>query len=224
MNNLLFIHIPKNLGSTIEFLIYKNSKYIDPSKVPRIIRNFFIFNKSLLNEKLHLFRLVNSIYKDSFSLNNKSDNTFNRHSNIIFYKKNLENFDSYTSFCIVRNPYSRIISLFKFSFLKKNQNKKNFIKFINDLEKGIIQKKTTYFNSQKSYIIDTNEKIIVNKIFKMEDTKEIVKFLNINGLDVKKLPKLNNSDSDFKINLDKKLKSKIFNIYKEDFISFGYKK
>ena len=79
--------------------------------------------------------------------------------------------------------------------------------------------------SQTSFIYDKNNKLMVDKIFKFENYKEIEKFLlenykNENSkIILKNFKSIKNED---RINLSVEQKARIYYLYKEDFINFNY--
>ena len=140
MKKLLFIHIPKNAGSSIRCLLENNKKFIDknnffknPELLPTVVLYFLLIN-SFFNNKLKIIEKINSFYDGKF-INN---HTLFHHNTILYYKKYLKNFNDYEPFCIVRHPYNRILSLFYFTHPKSIANNKVFNIFLHNL--NIIQK------------------------------------------------------------------------------------
>lgn len=221
MKKLLFIHIPKNAGSSIRCLlenneqfIYKNNFFKNPELLPTIILYFLLIHP-YLNNKLKIIEKINSLYDCEF-INN---HTLFHHKTILYYKKYLKNFDDYDFFCVVRHPYDRILSLFYFTHPKSIATKKVFDIFLNNLNK--IQKQTTFFNSQSYYLKDENNNIMLKNIFKFEKLDKLKNFLEKNNY-IYDLPNINKTKNEKKIMLNEIQKKKIYKIYKEDFENFGY--
>lgn len=162
-----------------------------------------------------------------------------QHLNISEIKK-LKNVDDYFSFCVVRNPFDRIISEFK--FLKSNTPnkftkyfKKSFDKFVNEIviayNEGKVNKfgfnkyeynEEDHFKTQLSYI-KNNNKIDVNKILRFEnlnrDWKEISNRFNLST----NLPKVNKSyHKNYRRYYNKQNRKIIEKYYKEDLDYFNY--
>lgn len=120
INNILFIHIPKTGGMTIEAIL---KKYDYNEMVPRVFLR-----------KYKSYELL----KDKYSYINRNSKY---HYPITFYKKNLEYKFKRDKmlFTIVRNPYYRIISDFRFWISEfcpnhKNSEKKHMLELVKDVE------------------------------------------------------------------------------------------
>lgn len=194
--NLLFIHIPKTGGTVIEEQLEKQHK-----------------------QTLYSGR-TNNILPSPF---NKTSLQHQFYTTIFKFKNKLQiNFDNIKIFCVVRNPYDRIISdLFWYKLIKNNYNPEQVFNVIknkyidrNDLD--------NHNKPQYKYITDKNENIIQNiKIFhceKLNDTNtEINEFLGFNINIIKK-----NVNKDYSKYLNNKSIKIINNYYKKDFELFNY--
>ena len=218
---LKFVHIPKNAGTSIENISLKNN----------ITWGFRDWTKK--NED-------NKLIKNSWSCFKKSGNWINRSTNNsvknnmgcypwhktpdeqgrTIYKKDDE------LFCVVRNPYDKIISAYKYANGKK-ASKKGLNTFIKD--KLIHFKKNERWNGchilpQYKY---THGNIKCDHILKFENLDNDFNKLNkkhqiLNNI---KLDKNNKSKS--KLNIDdltQESKDLIYKVYKKDFELFGYSK
>lgn len=211
---LLFIHIPKCAGEFIQkkFNFYQNWK------------NSNVYKNEYFQEKF----------------NNDQNFTFGHADINIFKKKNVISkkfYDKSFKFCIVRNPYSRFVSIFlyykKHNILNKNYSFDNYINYVYNNKNNIpknnsqnvnykIYNLRSHLNQQKSWIPND-----INKIYKFEDGLEkicldIVKHTNAKLIDnnfskvnytIKKKKYYNNNNFE-----------KIYEIYKNDFLSFNYSK
>lgn len=203
--NLLFIHIPKTGGSTIESQIKKQT--------PQRLYSSFNNNK-LLKEPYNKISLQHQFYTTLYH--------FRHDLNI--------NFDNIKVFCTVRNPYDRIISdLFFLKLIKKNFNRdqvynviKNKYLYRHDLD--------NHNRPQYKYITDKNFELIKNiEIFKIETLDEsndkLNSFLGFN-IDTKIKQNVNNQENychNYSIYLNKKSISLINDFYKKDFELLNYK-
>lgn len=125
-------------------------------------------------------------------------------------------FNSYCKFCVIRNPYDKMVSLYN---MKVNRDcyKGSFKEFV---------KKSNCINHNKYFI--NNKSCIdfyIRFEFLHEDLKKICKKLNIE-YDISKLPRFKSNfrkDSDYKIYYNKELKQIVYNKHKKEFDLFGYK-
>ena len=137
-------------------------------------------------------------------------------------------------FCIIRNPYHRVVSLFNYfkdikivdrniefeSFLDEVYLKRPPIGVYNHL--GISQS-----NPQVNWILDSNGKFLVNDIFKIEEISKFVNFFKDKykiNLDIKKYNLSNKHIIFEKIAKNRSIIEKIEKIYSRDFDLLGYKK
>ena len=81
-----------------------------------------------------------------------------------------------------------------------------------------------HFIPQYEFICDSNNNIVVDKLFKFEEFNEILKFLNEKKYNTKKEKNLNVSKNKEKIILNNNQKKKIYELYKKDFEIFKYEK
>ena len=194
--NLLFIHIPKTGGTVIEGELKKQHKET-------------LYSGS-----------TNDILPSPF---NKTSLQHQFYTTIFKFKDKLEiNFENIKMFCVVRNPYDRIISdLFWYKLIKKNFNKKKVLDVIknkyinnNDLDNHNVP--------QYKFIVDENETINPNiKIFhceKLNDTNtEINEFIGFNINIFQK-----NVNKDYSKYLNNESIKIISDYYKKDFELFNY--
>ena len=199
--NILYIHIPKTGGTTIESEIKKKYKQTLYSRKTNNILPF-PFNRISLQHQF--FRIIK------------------------FYKNILNvNFNNLKVFTIVRNPYDRIISdLFWFKLIKKSSTPEEVYKVIkykylnnNNLD--------NHNRPQWKFICNyKNELIDFIKIFYTENlndsNNELNNFLgfkiNTNNI------KLNGGVKDYSKYLNNNSKELIYNFYKKDFELFNYPK
>lgn len=214
----IFLHIPKCAGTSIGNLIINEFKY----------------NK----KELPLFKDFNYFYYDSYRIH--YDN-LNKHI--------LKN---YFVFTIVRNPYNRFVSEYKyneeldiddFDYYCENFEKiwdkkyhkieklndvpnKNYIEIANNFYNNIHRiSQTNFLNGSYTDYLDKTK--YINKIIKFENLSNEIKFI-YSKLGIKNFKIEHHNSSNIKkfehkkVNLSKKNKEIIYNIYKEDFSNFGY--
>lgn len=237
IEKLLFIHIPKNSGTSIEATLDKkyntsmSSIYSFFTKnTPNIIK-YVLFNKPLFVYK-YLNILLNfikyNLSNNSFIYNSKYFHTFPIHYKASHMHNIVSNYSEFITFAIIRNPYSRAISLFVYTHPVQWITVENFNLFLDNLIINKLQMYTTFFDNQKSYIMDENNKQIVTNILKFENlNSDWDEFSQKNDLNLPILSKLNvNSMSSTKTAklLTDVTREKIYLIYKEDFVYFNYDK
>lgn len=197
----IFIHIPKTAGRFVKTLVR-----INPN-IPNIV---VPFDKD--------FPFINS--------NEKFEQITIEHQTISFIKNyfNIKNFEENNFLSIVRNPYSRVHSMWKFLnekngiFSELPKVEDNFENFLISLDK---KKYKGIFFKPQIYFLD--ESIEHTKIFKYEKFEEFKQFViknNVRWIDkkinaTKGIPYYEAYNKSFMLDIVK-------NIYYEDFISFNY--
>ena len=167
-NKIIFIHVPKTGGSSIE--------------------------KSLVN----IFDEVININGDQTSvvgqLKKPKKNSFNslKHATAeeLKHQYGEEIFNDYTKFSVIRNPWDRLLSLYYWSNGKtKPYNKNMFIKKL--LKKNPDNSKRSVWTLNK-YLCDKEDNLIVDNLINFDDlSSEFNNFCIREGLGEKKLPHIN---------------------------------
>lgn len=123
-------------------------------------------------------------------------------------------------FCVVRNPYSRVVSFFNWmQQLSKYRN----ISFDEFVKKSYnIGRASGVWNLQTEYMLDSNNNNLINKVFKFETMKnDISQYFEISA----KFPHLNKSTSDdYRLYYTGELQEIVYNNLRQDFELLGYNK
>jgi Sulfotransferase family len=158
-------------------------------------------------------------------------------------------YEEFFSFSFVRNPYSRVISLYNYLGYAKIISISAFIK--NVLSKKV-KEDHFFFRPQYDYLYSDEGKLLVDFVGKLENISEDIEYvLKKSGIENKNLPHINKSEKNLKrgitslINkpsllkhlqlkrlfsqqkvseLSEDQKDGIYHIYTKDFEYFGYEK
>ena len=192
----IFIHIPKTAGTSIEQFLKDKGL------------NDIMFHGVHNNRSLH-------------------------HLTAIELKQNIPiMFKEYYKFSIVRNPYDRLLSEYYWTPVP-NLGFKYGISKAEFLHKVInIVKNKRYFNNiyfdhfiPQYMFLYGGDKMIIDEVFKYEALKDATEYLK-NKLSINMdFPYFNKNKSTVMDNgWNERKKEKIYNLYKNDFIRFGYEK
>lgn len=136
-------------------------------------------------------------------------------------------------FAFVRNPYSRIISSYRYSFVQTERHPTTSVRFVTDyssfedfVNSWLTQEnisKHYFFHSQAFYLSPARDDLNIDFIGRFEqievDFRQVAKQLS---LDVE-LPKLNTTPQKHQTGeITEELAEKIYSVYEEDFLSFNY--
>jgi len=165
---------------------------------------------------------------------------FNSHDYLRFYKNNIKNFESYTSFSVVRNPFDKMVS--EYFFFKKTHEQLNpvfkncsFEEFL-DIFFSINDPK--FFKNTAPHWFkmhfETHRVSQLSFIRPQEDLDFVVKFENIQsgynivcdhvGIESRKLPHLNSTrHKHYSEYYNDNTKQIVAEKYQEDLDYFGYK-
>jgi hypothetical protein len=201
--NVLFIHIPKTGGTSVELYFY--SKF-----------NILMNNKSLFNS-IQDEQLLNENIEINSSLQHMTYNEIVKYSKIF----NID-FDNIKIITIVRNPYQRIVSdLFYFKLIALNNTKEEVFDIIN---KYLVSHEYDNHNiPQHKFITNDKGEIIQNiHILKTESLTNEMK--NIGYTDFDRVDNANTNAINYYNYLNNESFEIINEFYHLDFILFNYHK
>lgn len=204
--NLIFIHIPKTAGTSIE---------------------------SALGYKGHIKGDLETWYGN---VNNYELD----HSTIDYLMQNCKYYhDEYFSFCVVRNPYERLVSEYNYCkryisrFIKNVGTFKQFVHSLKDKFDFVLKNEVTN-HYMVSHYLPQYKFTHINNECKMD---MVLKFESLNddwsklcakiGKDIEllKVEKYSSSHSyNYLDYYDDELKEIVYELYKDDFLIFGYDK
>ncbi|KAA3623958.1 MAG: hypothetical protein DWP94_04640 [Flavobacterium sp.] len=158
-------------------------------------------------------------------------------------------FDSYFKFAFVRNPYSRMLSVYNYLGYGKIIS---FNAFIEKVVKQQLQKNNFFYCSQYDYLYDEKGELMVDYVGKLESLAEDMKLvLQKTGLEGHEIPHVNKSEkgrkrglaallknpglwphfnpgllfsSEKKKSLNEAEKQAVYQLFDKDFEHFGYER
>lgn len=225
LKKAIFIHIPKNGGTYVGTTLvryYGFNCYLDKLIKRRpdhdIVCNTNNFPKILTGVELYDNAFYNRVV--GLLIYCKTSDHLNKLMNM-----DKEKWESYTKFCFVRNPYSRVLSGWKHMkiSLGLSETLDEYISNTNvtDIEYGHV------FMTQKKQIEDENGNCGVDIIGRFEhleeDFCEILKKIGFNQIIHKNIKRnVSNESSSETFVYEKKTVEKINKLFKDDFESFHY--
>lgn len=237
--NLLFFHIPKAGGSSIEKMLLQDHKQLD-----FVIKTIFKESKFShwivgtmrnRNWRLFIFWIVSSLLCDMKHLwGIRRGKVLHHLTYLNIYKKQnvyLKNktLSSFTKWCIVRNPYDRIISAYH--FLGNNLTFNEFVHWVyGELDKYYRYKIEPFIVilPQWEFVLDENGQNGMNETLRFENLQEdFQKFKKKYNLTHLTLPHINarkRKNKNYKTYYTQKLADMVYHMYKWDFKMFNYKR
>ena len=196
---ILFIHIPKTGGTTIENNMETMNK--------PIFKGGYGVLRKVVYQHFDYKDYIKFFGIDSFNEFKKFSIVRNPYSRII-------------------SEYYWTPSLTDLGY-KSGKSFDYFLDQVYDIVKNKKYNLTIYHNHfipQYEFICDIDRKIMVDKLFKFEEYDKVLDFLKKKKYNIDFNKKLNACEKGRKIKLNTDQKKKIYSIYKKDFAIFEYKK
>jgi len=237
--DLLFFHIPKAGGSSIEKMLLQSHRQLD--FVIKIIFKESRFSHWIVgsmrnrNWRIFIFWLVSLFLCDMKNLWGIRNNKVLHHLTYLdIYKKQklyLKNksLANLTKWCIVRNPYDRIISAYH--FLGNNLTFSQFVQWVyGELDKYYRYKIEPFvvILPQWEFVLNENGQNGMDETLRFENLKEDFKKFqekyNLNHLSLPHINSRKRKNSNFKSYYTQELADMVYHMYKWDFKMFKYKR
>lgn len=167
----IFVHIPKNAGQSVEHVFLNSLGLTWETRGPLLLRN----NKREEIGPPRLAHLKAGEY-------------------VRFRYLSQELFDQYFKFAFVRNPWSRLVSIYKHLGYSK---KCDFTSFVNDeFRNKIFRSKSWFVGPQSDFVYAKDGRLLVDYIGRFEDLQKGVDYVSQKtGLPPTQLPHINESNS-----------------------------
>lgn len=200
---LIFIHIPKCAGSSIE-----SALNIDYNVGLRSIGGVRCSDLHIPN--IDVIKGVERVYVN---------NTSPQHLPANILKRLIpQQFAEYNKFTIVRNPYDKIVSEYLYLYNRYKMPFSELLKYVFNLSKlDRYVEFDSHFSAQSSFIYESNE-LLVDKVFKFEDIGKVFDWLQLPEVHVN----ASNRTKPWQDYYNIELKELVCNFYREDFERFGY--
>ena len=216
---LLFIHIPKNAGKSIELALSLVSETLIAR--PRTRGRFNLVAKYILNQtqnKLMRQRLFGS-YDYVLCAQHLTMQEIEL-LNLI----SLAEIKAASTFAVIRNPYSRALSTFR--HFKKSTDLSDFKSFWREflVYDGLDHNQIAHRRTQKSYVVDCRGKLAIDNLLRFESLNDdFEQFCRDHSLEHAGLPKLGAHDRlDYHDFYDSEARKLVESIFAEDIDEFKY--
>lgn len=196
----IFVHIPKCGGQSIEHVFLEELGLSWKNRAPLLLR------KKTEGEKApkRLAHLTLQGYLDNCYISR-------------------EMYDSYFKFSVVRNPYSRVISLYNYLGFSEKMCLNSFVSDILPMNCNIKSSFYWFFMPQANFIIDSDNRVGVDALLKLEAIDlEWSTVVNATNVTTRRIPMHNVTVNKVLPELSKSSISIINDIYSRDFDILDY--
>lgn len=161
--------------------------------------------------------------------NMKIPSMYLQHACLNFYDLLEIDFHNYRTCCSVRNPYTRLVSVFFYNAKMRRRTSEDFPTFVTDfLAKEVAKQESLGIANAHvapQYMFVKHGDYVVNHVIRQESLN--TEFKRLFGLDVvsdslNATSKQKGAPKDYMGLYDQKLKDIVYNVYKEDFRLLGY--
>lgn len=229
-NKIIWFKIAKCAGTSFESMFQKNGRIL------YVGRN--TTREDLEDDEIKIICILPEMHPSGKGQVRQSDGTYKRKRDCGFFwrfRKDvflpkqfmIEKFPDilrkWPKIAIVRNPYDKFISSWKFLTSLRDQPLEEVLSNLPDRSDHLAWSHIT--KTQLDYVTDKEGNPIIDDVIYMEDgfnegVNEIMKYVSLRG---ESLPELNKTTrKPYTDYLTPDIKNKILDIYKEDFDFFGY--
>ncbi len=233
---LVFIHVPKCAGTSVEYIMCRNpSKFQKMCQqhlkrkyrgINNVIRTLYFYHPWFRTFVLWLF---NFLYRSGRKYNFCNRINLMNHTSITTLLKYNQINPSYKRFAIVRNPYTRMVSIYKHFSPLKISFEKMCIAAENEIERFRQNKMysiNVFFLPQTCFLCDKHMNVLVDDTLHFEhlarDWSSLVEKYNLSTPQLPLFNKSKRDSRDKKIIFTPRAARIVQRLYKNDFVVFGY--
>lgn len=193
--NLLFIHIPKNAGTSTMHRVVKRNRVVNmvTFKKKKANRIFYYYFYRRWFRKI-IQKILTWVAIDHNIICGFSGNLVLQHLTYqqveTMYPQVIEN--KPTTFAIKRNPYDRMISIYRYS-CEGYMSFKKMVKYIaKEMKKRKMEDRACFHIAQTDFIYNDKDELLVDRVLAYENLNEDwANFTRDYNLDLEELPTLN---------------------------------